>query len=258
VTTTVVTLDFHNTLIACDAWFELEIRTLVSRTLDWAEERQGIDTRAVDRESVTREYRRLRKAIHEHGHELDAEKSVTLVLERLGFSLPGEIVQQALHDLMTDALASASPVPGAQQLVSTLEADQVNMGIVSSAVYHPFLEWALERFGMRAAIDTVVTSASVGYYKSRPEIYWAAIDAIGGSPEHSAHVGDSLRFDVGGAKMAGMGGVWYAPNGQAIEDRSLIEPDLIVRELGDAAPDVVAVAREHHPRLGSGLRRGRQ
>ena len=63
-------------------------------------------------------------------------------------------------------------------------------------------------FGIAAAFTTVVTSASAGFYKSRPEIYLHAAEQLGVVPQPMVHVGDSLRFDVGGASRAGMGTVW--------------------------------------------------
>jgi putative hydrolase of the HAD superfamily len=91
---------------------------------------------------------------------------------------------------------------------------------VSSAVHHPFLDWTLARFGLGDAFTTIITSASSGFYKSRPEIYQAALRDLGVAATETIHVGDSYRFDVQGARRAGLRTVWYAPT-----DVALAQPD---------------------------------
>ena len=80
--------------------------------------------------------------------------------------------------------------------------------VVSSAIYHPFLESTLERFGILDAFEMVITSASCGYYKSRQEIYHHALDALGIAPGELVHVGDSLKYDVTTAGRLGVRTVW--------------------------------------------------
>ena len=116
------------------------------------------------------------------------------------------------------ALDGARPVPGAVETVRAIHHAGIAVGVISSAVYHPFLEWTLSAFGIRDRIAAVVTSASAGYYKSRPELYWHAADLLRVAPRRVVHVGDSLRFDVGGASRAGMGTVWLQANGASTND----------------------------------------
>jgi FMN phosphatase YigB (HAD superfamily) len=82
------------------------------------------------------------------------------------------------------------------------------MVVVSSAIYHPFLEWTLERFGILDAFEMVITSASCGFYKSRPEIYQHALDALSIAPDELVHIGDSLVYDVTTAGSLGVRTVW--------------------------------------------------
>jgi putative hydrolase of the HAD superfamily len=77
--------------------------------------------------------------------------------------------------------------------------------------------------------QSVVTSASSGFYKSRPEIYWTALDQIGAAPERSIHVGDSYRFDVLGGMRAGLATVWLSDDPEAGEKSPA--PDAIVGSL---------------------------
>jgi FMN phosphatase YigB (HAD superfamily) len=238
VTARAITFDFHNTIAACDAWFELEVRYLVSAFLKWHCRSTGTSQRPGLTGAVDAAYRRLRQAIHVHGHELPAERCVVTVLNQFGIQVEPSEVARGVDDLMRAALQGATPMIGAIETIRVLADDGVALGIVSSAVHHPFLEWTLERFGIRDAFAVVTTSASAGYYKSRPEIYWQTLERLGTDRARSIHVGDSWRFDVGGAQRAGMRTVLISSD----DDHSTwdgVVPDLVVPSLENAAPRIM-------------------
>jgi HAD superfamily hydrolase (TIGR01509 family) len=235
-----ITFDFHNTLAACPEWFELEVRRLPSAFLGWWSEQDGQVVTSHLLEEADGRYRQLRKEIMEHGNELRAEACLEIVFKGLQLEVPEDDVRSGVEHLMRGALAGATPIPGAVETVREIHGTGVPIGIVSSAVYHPFLEWTLEVFGIREAFAVIVTSASAGFYKSRPEIYEVAAEALGASPERMVHVGDSLRFDVGGANRAGMGTVWLREHDGGVEEQS-IAPDLTLSSLEKAAPMVLAL-----------------
>lgn len=62
----------------------------------------------------------------------------------------------------------------------------------------------LERTGLSAGIDGVVTSAEVGSAKPAPEIFAAALARAGVPAAEALHLGDSLAEDVAGARAAGV------------------------------------------------------
>lgn len=202
-----VTFDFHNTLASCDEWFQLEIRTLVPALLRWRGDGGDVDhTMAA---TAVELYRALRLEIIHHGNERDAVSCAMDVLAKLGIDIDRPTVERGVADLMRDALATAEPVAGAVEAVRQLAGTGLRLGIISNAVYHPFLEWSLAKFGISDQFDVVVTSASAGYYKSRPELYHFTLERLGSDPERTVHIGDSYRFDVLGARAAGMHTVWY-------------------------------------------------
>jgi FMN phosphatase YigB (HAD superfamily) len=236
-----ITFDFHNTLIECDPWFQIEIRTLVSDVLRYWHDLGEIDVPDSVLAAVDVEYRKLRLAIHGHGHELPADRAVRVILERVGFAMSWDAIDIALDSIMRRAFDYARPVPGAPETVTELTESGIQLGVVSSAVHHDFLLWSLERFGMLGSFERVVTSASCGFYKSRPEIYWSALSDLGAGARGSLHIGDSLRFDVGGASQAGMRTAWYQrPNAKETPTAELA-PDLIVTSMAQAAPDLLEV-----------------
>jgi HAD superfamily hydrolase (TIGR01509 family) len=229
-----VTFDFHNTLVRAEAWFELEVRELVAAFLGWRAEATGTALPDGVQEAARKAYRQLRLRIMRDGEELPAEQCVDRVLADLGLSVPSGTIERGVDALMRATLAGVGPMPGAVETVRELADAGLALGIVSSAVYHPFLEWTLADLGIRPAFRVVTTSASAGFYKSHPEIYLRTLAALGASPLASVHVGDSARFDVGTARSIGMRTVWLA-DGQATDSEppaDLILPSL----LGAAGP----------------------
>lgn len=236
-----VTLDFHNTLIECDEWFQIEIRTLVSDVLRYWHDLGEIDVSDETIRAADAEYRKLRLAIHGHGHELPADRSVRTVFEKIGFTMSWDAIDIALDAVMRTAFRSAHPVDGAQETVANLASEGIQLGVVSSAVHHDFLLWSLERFEMADSFERVITSASCGFYKSRPEIYWSALHDLGADASTSLHVGDSIRFDVGGASKAGMHTAWYRrPNATEPTPDEFV-PDLVITSMGGATPKLLEI-----------------
>lgn len=240
-----ITFDFHDTLVSCPAWFDLEVRALAGATLRAIQRRRGerVDADAVAAADAS--YKRLRAAIIVHGHELAADRCVAHVFRRIGYVADASEIAAAVDDLMRETLADASAVPGAVETTRMLAGSDAAVGVVSSAVHHPFLLWSLERFGFPFAPETIVTSASAGFYKSRPEIYWRAWSLLDAAPAHCLHVGDSYRWDVEGAITAGGRGVW------------LLDPDRPIKPnqpSGDRAAQVLSTLEDAAPILDRLLR----
>ena len=239
-TTRGITFDLHNTIAACGTWFQLEVRHLVSAFLGWQTATQGRSPGSDLTAAADGAYRQLRQAIQVHGHELPAERCVATILEQLGVVVDAATIARGVEELMREALNDVSPMVGAVETIRELASNGVPLGIVSSAVHHSFLDWTLERFGIREAFAVVTTSASSGYYKSRPEIYWHTLQALGVTPADSVHVGDSARFDVGGAQRAGMRTVLVAADHDATDVQQPL-PDLVIPSLVNAAPRIMGV-----------------
>lgn len=233
----VLTFDFHNTLANCDPWFDLEVRDL-----PWAViEHLGIATTGRSRTDIDTAYRLLRQKVVASGNEIDAYDAVGKILAELNLETEREIIRNAVDDLMHRSIHHIEPVPGAIDAVRHVHATGVKLGVVSSAVHHLSLDRMLERMGIAACFDTVVTSASCGFYKSTPAIYAAALGQLGGHPASSIHIGDSLRWDVATAQEAGMTAVWLqtARHDVFAADAPRAEPSLTLTTMVQAGPKLV-------------------
>jgi FMN phosphatase YigB (HAD superfamily) len=201
-----ITFDFHNTLIHCDEWFDLEVRDLPARV--------GVAIALADDPAVTDVYRGLRREIIGHGIELDAVAGVVEAWRRVGVDLDANDVRSIVDDLMRALVPASTVVPGAADLLSDLRTWDIPIGVVSSAVHDSFLTWSLEYHGLLGAFSDVLSSAAAGYYKSRPDIYRIAYERLGADAAASVHIGDSFSFDHLTASRLGTSTIWFNSTGE--------------------------------------------
>lgn len=238
----VVTFDFHNTIATCDAWFNLEVRDL-----PWAvASHLGLPARMqLDKIELDAAYADLRRRVIDSGHEVDAFESVTAVLAAYGAVVDRPTAIEAVDELMTVALSSVEPVEGICETIRHLHERGCLLGVISSAVHHGFVEWSIGRLNVRDAFSSIVTSASAGYYKSSRRIYEHSLRELRAEPGNTVHVGDSLRWDVLGAQMAGMKAIWLN-TGRAERGRLApvvpIHPDLTLTSMIGAGPIIYDLA----------------
>ncbi|HET9495924.1 MAG TPA: HAD family hydrolase [Chloroflexia bacterium] len=210
-----VLFDFHNTLVTCDAWLELEIRTLPGHVLRLLRKRGLLDDAPEHSEDDARLlFRALRHRVHDSGVELSAFEGAREVLHEMGYHPPDDAIVAAVEELEYACLPDVRLIEGAAATLERLARAGCRLGIVSSAGFPPFVERALGQHDLERYFDSVVTSAGEGIYKSNPEIYRRVAERLGAAPEETAHVGDHARFDVATAKAAGLHAIWYAAHAE--------------------------------------------
>jgi FMN phosphatase YigB (HAD superfamily) len=233
-----VSFDFHDTVAICPTWFQLEVRHLVSSTHARLVA-SGCLPAGPPAEQLDAAYRQLRLEIHEHGEEQDALGCVLTVFARLGVACPTPAVAEAIEQLQRATCHDLRPRPGAVEAIRRLADAGLPVGITSNAVYHPFLEWALAEFELTERLTSVITSASCGYYKSRPEIFQRTAAALGVPVADMVHIGDSFRFDVLSPGRLGARTVWLNLKGEPppVADAAT----LVVASLDGLADKVLAL-----------------
>ena len=94
----------------------------------------------------------------------------------------------------------------------------------------------LERLGIAAFFDFVVSSEEVNSEKPDPEIFLRSSEKAGCRPIKCLFVGDNLALDVQGAMNAGIVGVWYEPD----EEKASRHPEAVRIGHYDELPAIVA------------------
>jgi HAD superfamily hydrolase (TIGR01509 family) len=249
-----VLFDFHNTLVTCDAWLELEIKTLPGLVLRLLSERGRLDGEPEHFEDEARRlFRALRHRVHDSGVELSAFEGAREILHEMGYHTPDRAIEDTVEELEYACLPDVRLIAGAAATLERLARAGYRLGVVSSAGFPPFVERALELNDLRRYFDAVVTSAGERIYKSNPEIYRRAAERLSTPPEETVHVGDHARFDVATAQAAGLHAIWFAAHAERTARMHGADWDALKR-LGERADAVVmrleavpgAVERLHH------------
>jgi HAD superfamily hydrolase (TIGR01549 family) len=98
--------------------------------------------------------------------------------------------------------------PHHQDVLARLRRTGAKLVVCSNFTHTDTARDVLADAGLLDLLDAVVISMDVGVRKPRAEIFRAALDAVGASPENTLHVGDSLEADVGGAAPLGLRTAW--------------------------------------------------
>ena len=129
-------------------------------------------------------------------------------------------LEQPAEELVGTLLDSIrfTPFPEVPGALARLRADGTRLVVASN--WDVSLHDVLERTGLRALLDGVVTSAEVGASKPDPAVFLAALDVAGVPAAEALHVGDSFVEDVEGARAAGIEAVWLRRTdlGDAVAD----------------------------------------
>ena len=86
----------------------------------------------------------------------------------------------------------------------------------------------LEATGLLDRFEVIAISGEVGHEKPAAEIFAHTLSSLGIAPEAALHIGDSLRYDVTGARAAGLTAVWLNRRG-VDHDAAFAEPHHEVR-----------------------------
>jgi HAD superfamily hydrolase (TIGR01549 family) len=81
----------------------------------------------------------------------------------------------------------------------------LRIGLASNALGHD-LEEVVAAFALEPFVDAAVSSALVGIVKPAPQLFAAALDAVGAAASETVMVGDSYDDDVAGALAYGFAG----------------------------------------------------
>jgi putative hydrolase of the HAD superfamily len=81
---------------------------------------------------------------------------------------------------------------------------QVRTGLISNAYDAKEQRARIRHSGLEAYFDTIVIAGEVDVYKPDPSIFQLALGRLGVAPGKALYIGDSVTYDVLGAKSAGM------------------------------------------------------
>jgi len=183
-----VLLDFHSTLVdQGDAGVWLDAALAHAGVAISDAEREEVATRLDDVWTHARE-------IDPHSGRDHSAQAHADVFHDVMRGHVDDGLREALYAVMLDmwhAYDDAAP------LLDALRARGVRTAVLSNIGVD--IRPLLEREGLR--VDAVILSCEVGAVKPQPEIFAAAIEALGCSAEETLMVGDSWKDDAGAAEL---------------------------------------------------------
>ena len=140
-----------------------------------------------------------------------------LMQTKFGAVVSWEAFQQRYHELGHHIyVQKAALIPGVIQTLEALRQRGIAMGLASSSP-HAWIDLALDRFGLRPYLRAILSGEDVAHGKPAPDIYLAAVAALGKRPQDCWAVEDA---DVGiqSAKAAALFAIGFR-NGHNDEQR---------------------------------------
>ncbi|HVH63131.1 MAG TPA: HAD family hydrolase [Candidatus Dormibacteraeota bacterium] len=125
--------------------------------------------------------------------------------ERAGLRLPDGLLHEILdaEQLCWDRAIRVDPE--ATEILQWLGTRGIKRGLCSNASFPPaMMRRQVESNGIADLMDAIVFSSEVGYRKPAPDLYRAALDALGIPAAQTLFVGDRVREDYEGPRALGM------------------------------------------------------
>jgi HAD superfamily hydrolase (TIGR01549 family) len=127
--------------------------------------------------------------------------------------LPHDAVAQAALEIEeASLLADLRLLPGALETIPRLASSGYRLGIISDTSLTPgrILKRFLERDGLLGCFSALTFSDETGYPKPDSRMFTRTLEALAAEPSQAAHVGDTPRTDIAGAKALGMTAIRYS------------------------------------------------
>jgi FMN phosphatase YigB (HAD superfamily) len=202
-----VTFDFWNTL-ACEppGTMAEARRRAVAAACEACDVEVEAELLAASLEDVASSYQRS-WSVGTHFHPREGAAMLVRVLG----------VEGAAREMVADAFltagrgASLELSPDIRPCLEALVGRGIRLGIVCDVGFTggELLRDFLDREGLLEHFSGWAFSDEVGHYKPSPQIFEAALDALGVPPAEALHVGDLRRTDIAGARGIGMRTVRY-------------------------------------------------
>jgi putative hydrolase of the HAD superfamily len=200
-----VLFDYGRTLVTFTPYPKDELLAVIREYLPRIESAMGLQ--APEAESILRDVLQPLEAYvsSESEDEVDYVDVYRDTWHGAGLKLPDDLLHQILDSEQQVWDRSVRVDPDTPIVLTALRERGLRLGICSNAPFPPaMMRRQMESNGISPMVDAIVFSSEVGKRKPAPELYRAALDAIGTPAERTVFVGDRVREDYEGPRAAGM------------------------------------------------------
>ncbi len=164
-------------------------------------------------------HRLLPLLVGEREDEVDYAAEIAALFASLGVGSDAEAVSRFVLAENRVWRTTHHLEPAVVELIDTLRADGLKVGLISNAFDPPALMRELfAEIGLLERLDAIALSAEVGKRKPHASMFESALVQMGVEPGEAVMVGDRLREDVAGAQALGIATVqarWFADDDSA-------------------------------------------
>jgi putative hydrolase of the HAD superfamily len=143
-----------------------------------------------------------------------------------------DLVAAVVREQQALFYAGIRPDPQALPALGALRMAGLKLAVVSNAA--SYSDRLLDIFGLRATLDAVIMSWSLGVLKPDPRIYRAALDALGTGPAEAVFVGDGRDQELRGARRLGLRTI-LVERGLPHTEAARPDADLCCQDLAEVA-----------------------
>jgi putative hydrolase of the HAD superfamily len=164
---------------------------------------------------------------------------VARALEGCGASDPRRAAVVA-EDFAVRRRAIMRLFPEALEFLSTLRGRGLPLALVTNGDAREQRD-KIQRHALAPFFDAILIEGEMGVGKPEAVVYRRALDALGVSAGPDVWmVGDHLEWDVAGSQRIGLRAAWIDRPGAGLPPGSVVQPDRIVRALGELTRATVA------------------
>ena len=124
------------------------------------------------------------------------------------------------------------PFPGAVETLATLQEAGILLALLTNGS-SAGQRGKIDRFDLERYFDLIMVEEEFGVGKPDERVYLHALDQLDVQPDETWMIGDNLVWDVGAPQRLGITGIWNDYQGLGLPEGSTVQPDRIVRSLGD-------------------------
>jgi len=236
-----VGFDFMGTLIHVQLDNEKYVRSMRSKLVELGIACSNKDLMGAH-DKAAQKYRKIRV---DTCREIDNTVWVADALKELGYNVKPEdqLVVEAVDAYFDPFIASLKVAPGAFATLSKIK-QYLSVGLISNFSYAKAIHESLRRLRLDRLLDTVIISDEVGWRKPHPKIFQIFLDQLKLNSDEAVYVGDDLKYDIEGARAAGMRTVLVSGSGTVREDEiygqapqpSSVKPGFTIKSIPELIP----------------------
>jgi putative hydrolase of the HAD superfamily len=200
-----VLFDYGRTLVTFTPYPKKELLAVIRKYRPRIEATLGVP--APEAESILRDVLQPLEAYvsSESEDEVDYVDVYRDTWHGAGMKLPDDLLHEILDSEQKVWDRAVRVDPDTPIVLTALRERGRRCGICSNAPFPPaMMRRQMQSNGIDRMVDAIIFSSELGKRKPAPELYRAALDAIGTSAERTLFVGDRVREDYEGPRAIGM------------------------------------------------------